>query len=130
VAVSNLASFNAGVLAFAQGNERTFRTIRNKVGLQGLAGLTLKTPVLTGRARANWQVSEGDPAQGDVENVDPTGGETISDGNGKIARAATYGVLYITNNLPYIERLENGWSRQAPGGMLELTFQELQSQFR
>ena len=32
--------------------------------------------------------------------------------------------INIYNNLPYIERLENGWSNQAPTGMIALSFKE------
>lgn len=129
MAVTNLRQFNAGVAAFARDNPKVFRVVRNKVALQGLTGVVRKTPVDTGRARGNWQVTEGSPASGDVDGTDRDGNGTINDGNGEIARADPFGVLYIANNLPYIERLENGHSQQAPGGMLELTFQELTSQF-
>lgn len=32
--------------------------------------------------------------------------------------------IFLTNNLPYIERLERGWSKQAPTGMVALTVAE------
>jgi hypothetical protein len=32
--------------------------------------------------------------------------------------------IYLTNNLPYIRRLEEGYSQQAPAGMVALTVQE------
>ena len=31
-------------------------------------------------------------------------------------------LVYIQNNKPYAERLENGWSDQAPQGIYGLTF--------
>ncbi|KAA5656825.1 hypothetical protein J471_5157, partial [Acinetobacter baumannii 1032359] len=31
-------------------------------------------------------------------------------------------LVYIQNNQPYAERLENGWSDQAPQGIYGLTF--------
>ncbi len=34
--------------------------------------------------------------------------------------------IYITNNLPYISKLENGSSKQAPNGMVNLTMNEVQ----
>lgn len=42
-------------------------------------------------------------------------------GAGKIKR------IYIANGLPYILRLENGWSKQAPAGMVAITLAELPS---
>jgi hypothetical protein len=36
-------------------------------------------------------------------------------------------VIYLQNSLPYALRLENGWSKQAPGGVLALTVNELEA---
>jgi len=36
-------------------------------------------------------------------------------------------VIYLTNNLPYAQRLEEGYSQQAPAGMVALTIQEFQA---
>ena len=36
--------------------------------------------------------------------------------------------IYIQNNLPYANRLENGWSNQAPAGMVALTIAEVEAQ--
>lgn len=30
-------------------------------------------------------------------------------------------VVYLTNSLPYAQRLEHGWSKQAPRGMVRLS---------
>ncbi len=129
MASTNFHAFNASIARFAKENPAKFKVVRDKLALQGLSGVVRKTPVDTGRARGNWQVSTGSPASGDIDNEDSNGNGTISDGNGTIVSAPPFGVVYIANNLPYIERLENGHSKQAPAGMLELTFQELQSQF-
>jgi hypothetical protein len=37
---------------------------------------------------------------------------------------------YITNNLPYAERLEYGWSGQAPSGMIRLSLAEFEQVLR
>jgi hypothetical protein len=44
----------------------------------------------------------------------------INEGNiREVAGAYTFGrKLFIRNNVPYIESLEDGTSRQAPGGMM------------
>lgn len=102
---------------------------KRAVGLQLLAGVVQKTPVDTGRARANWQVSTGAPAGGLIEGVDPSGGEAIARGAAALAQVQPGETIYISNNLPYILPLENGHSRQAPAGMVALTLAEIQSQF-
>lgn len=74
------------------------------------------TPVDTGRARGNWQATINTPATGSTEKTDKQGGATISAGSNAVSQAAG-NVFYITNNLPYIYRLEfEGWSKQAPSG--------------
>lgn len=85
--------------------------------LELFSGIIKSTPVDTGRARGNWQTSVGQPQGGTLER---TGMEaaltevqaTVPEGAGQL--------VYLSNNLPYIERLENGWSQQAPIGMVRI----------
>ncbi len=63
-----------------------------------------------GHYRANWQISRRNPATSEINSTSliPTA-EHINQ--------ATFGeTIYITNNAPYAERLENGWSQQRPSG--------------
>ena len=101
-----------------------------KICLDLLSGIVLKTPVDTGRARGNWQASIGNPRTDTIETTDPGGGKTITDGIEATGQA--YGnVFWITNTLPYIYRLEyEGWSKQAPMGMARLTIEEVRRQLR
>ena len=82
------------------------------------------TPADTGRARGNWQASVGRGATGVVSVVDRRSGEAkaIADVD-QTVRVAVGDLYYLTNNLPYIERLEYGWSKQAPGGMVRKNLQ-------
>ena len=89
--------------------------------------VVVKTPVDTGRARGNWVFGVGSPDASTTENTDKSGAKTISKMIGQIGRTGAGGVTYITNNLPYIKRLESGrWSGQAPNGMVRLTVREFQ----
>lgn len=109
--------------------ERVNQELR-KVALAVDQVLVLTTPVDTGRARSNWQVTIGAPATGTV-NAFPPSAKTDSIGvmgvsgtfavNAAIAATKNYdgGNIYITNNLPYIRRLNEGWSKQAPAGFVE-----------
>jgi hypothetical protein len=36
-------------------------------------------------------------------------------------------VFYLANNVPYAQRIEDGWSRQAPTGLVALTAMEFQN---
>jgi hypothetical protein len=80
-----------------------------------------------GRFRGNWDygVNSAPSAQFDV--IDNTGSISNDRVRAKITRDMAGKVHYIVNNLPYGERLENGWSRQAPHGMLGLTVIKFQS---
>ena len=85
-----------------------------------LNNLQLLSPVDTGRYRANHVVSFGSPDYRYTENKDGM----------SVAFSAITGmadnelpVVYIQNNLPYAERIENGWSDQAPNGVYSLSYE-------
>jgi len=79
-----------------------------------------------GHARANWQHSEGMLASKEFDVIDKTG--EVSKGRiaATLPKQAAGKVHYISNSVPYIQRLEDGWSRQAPNGMVALTVREFQ----
>ena len=114
--------------------------IVRKVCLDLSSSIVLKTPVDTGRARANWQMTIGQPASGTVETVDKRGRSTIAAGRDAVKQAPG-NVFWITNNLPYISVLEyglyndgpnttGGFSKQAPNGMVRISIRELNSALR
>lgn len=92
-----------------------------KLTLDITANLIEDTPVDTGWARANWVPSIGRPTrgvEGSRENV------TRSRQEAGQARVLGFdirrtGIVYVTNNVPYIEALNDGSSSQAPAGFVE-----------
>lgn len=80
-----------------------------------------------GRFRANWQYGDGSIPSGTIAAVDPSGAATINNLSVGIPSEAAGKVHYLINRLPYGPRLENGWSRQAPYGMVHLTVIEFQA---
>lgn len=101
-----------------------------KLALEALSRLVIRTPVLTGRARANWNLSLNTPDDSfSMSDVDPGGGATIDAGFSTLLQLAPFELVWITNNLPYIEFLEDGGSGQAPEGMVAVTVAELESEF-
>ncbi len=98
-----------------------------KIALELFSRVILKTPVDTGRARANWQVSIGSLPNGTLQLEDKTGQATISAATARTAGVEAGDVIYLSNNLPYAERLEDGYSLQAPAGMVSLSVQEFQA---
>lgn len=90
-----------------------------------------KTPVDTGRARANWQFGDGAMTSGTLDETDKTGDPTKDRLEEEILRSRVGGVTYIQNNLPYALRLEYGWSRiQAPNGMVRTSMAEVDQEIR
>ena len=89
--------------------------------LKVLRGVVLSTPVDTGRAKGNWRVGVNvDPTE-EINREDKAGAITISVGAGQIESAKGIGLaeIFVSNNLPYIERLNDGYSAQAPAKFVE-----------
>lgn len=97
-----------------------------KIALELFSRVILKSPVDTGRFRANWQVAIGSIPSGTLELDDRSGTATISKATATTAGVKAGDVIYLVNNLPYAQRLEDGYSGQAPAGMVGLTVQEFQ----
>jgi hypothetical protein len=69
-------------------------------------------------------VSIGSPAAGVKDLIDKDGSATIAAHASVIGIAKAGQVQYLVNNLPYAQRIEQGWSRQAPVGLVALTVVE------
>lgn len=123
-----MSTFNLDISNFIDKTSKTADAEVRKICLDLLTGIVLKTPVDTGRARANWFTSIGSPSANITEATDPSGSSSISSSMSAISKA-TGNVLWITNNLPYIYRLEfEGWSKQAPAGMVRVTVNDIARQ--
>lgn len=87
-----------------------------------------KSPVDTGRFRANWQHGFTSPAVGVLDVMDRSGANSMT-GITAGATANPIGVHFISNNLPYAQALENGSSQQAPLGIVGITAVEFKDIF-
>ena len=107
-----------------------FGEVPEKVVRGTLLGLTnrivKRSPVDTGRFRNNWQASTGTPATNQVQGTDKTGNKAVDAARTQVNKLEMGQDFYLSNNLPYAHRLEFGWSKQAPSGMLRLSIAELQ----
>jgi hypothetical protein len=120
-----------------------------------ILGVVLRTPVLSGRARASWNVSIGsmdlsipEPGKGQYGHLTPEKAVAA------LQDLGLYDVVWISSGLPYITVLEyggypnppaigtwnpklkqfeirsaGGFSKQAPAGMLRITLDELEELF-
>lgn len=94
------------------------------VAMEMFTRVVMRSPVDTGRFRSNWMLTINADTEATRDDTDPSG--MVAYGAALAAmEAVKLGDRIVTqNNLPYAERLENGWSKQAPTGMVALTVQE------
>ena len=128
-----MAKWSLDMRSYAKKKGVEFKEVRKAYAFALYSSIVQKTPVDTGRARGNWNISTGQvdsttrPEQktpqysSSAQMPEPKGDEPI----------------YISNNLPYITTLEyggypknpkggngkteNGYSKQAPNGMVGVT---------
>lgn len=106
-----IINFNAAVT-------KEIDTIYRDIALELHRRIVNKTPIDTGRAKANWNLSSGSP---DTTVTDSTTPNSPNIGSPK----AGVDELWIANYLHYIYALEFGHSSQAPSGMVVLSMQEM-----
>jgi hypothetical protein len=122
----SLIKFEADLRAFAKIVDVNQATVVKKIAMDLWTAITLKTPVDTGRARAGWGLSIGTP----IIPTPPTGSyppngqaplplPDISAINGRQ-------IVYILNNVDYVQHLEDGTSQQAPAGMVRISIAEIE----
>lgn len=111
--------------------------IVRQVGLAVDQALVLATPVDTGRARSNWIVSLNRPVNTPInpyapiaQGTDPSKSSeranaqaALQQGQNVIARRQSEQTIYITNNVDYINNLNEGSSAQAPAMFVQQAVQ-------
>ena len=97
-------------------------TVVQKATFDLFSAVVLKTPVDSGRFRANWNCTQSAADFSTTDNTDPArAGQQAQ----KSLNFAAGGIVYFVNGLPYGPRLEyEGWSRQAPTGMVRVSIAE------
>lgn len=119
-------SFSADVKTWTKKAETKNRDVMLLSSLELFRRIIFRTPVDTGRLRANWQCSLNDPIQFTTINTDAEGGSTVSNVESAIANADWNDIIYLTNNVTYGYDIEvNGRSRvKAPQGMVRISVEE------
>ena len=146
------SDFALDLSQFAEKAGEAANAVISKICLDLAYAIVLKTPVDTGRARANWQASIGQPVSHTMEFGGDTGSNAVAPNKSRAsefakanAEAAAFqapgNVFYISNNLPYIASLEfglyrpgpntvGGFSKQAPSGMVRISINEISRALR
>lgn len=105
-------------------------------GMRDCAGTVARsviggTPADTGRARSNWSAQMDEAARGLIPAYVPGRAGSTAQENARAATQAavakiahfdidTHKSIHITNNLPYIRSLNDGHSKQAPAGFVQM----------
>lgn len=102
--------------------------LARKVALAADQAVVSATPVDKGRARSNWIAQIGSAPSDIIEAYAPGEGGSTAAQNTQAAQAQAEAVIrnyrygdeiHITNNLPYIQRLNDGYSPQAGANFVE-----------
>jgi len=126
--MGNLATLAQMLRERANNIGKTSNDIKKKVVLAIVNDLVYHTPVDTSQALSNWQVSIGAPKTDFIAAYyEGEGGSTQKSSAAEAIRVATNllknvqpgQTVFITNNAPYIEQLNNGSSAKAPAGFVE-----------
>lgn len=121
--------------------ERPSREVVASAGIQIFTSVIQRTPVDTGRARGNWNASlntlDGSVSESKAED------QAIESVNKRASELELGDSFSLSNGLPYIRKLEyggypqpgtdktvNGFSAQAPAGMVGVTVTEFKRAVR
>lgn len=122
-------SFSLDVSKWAAQTTADIATVVRKTTLDMFGRIIMRSPVDTGRFRNNWYASIGKPSGSANEGTDPSGAGSLARVNAAAIEYKLGDTIWMSNNLKYAWRLETGWSKQAPAGMVAITVAEFQSIF-
>lgn len=126
--MTDIGGFSKRMKIRAKQLDKNMNKAVREVALIADREVVLQTPVDTGRARSNWIVSLGSPSREQQDAYTPgQGGSTGADNAraaleqaaAEISRRQPGQDINISNNLPYIGRLNEGYSAQAPAGFVQ-----------
>lgn len=117
-------------------SEADLRKVIRSISLEAFSRIIKKTPVDTGRARQNWFCTLDKPSKEVTNDTSKDAGAVITDASKTVKKYDLKNKLYLSNNVPYIQVLENGtypdgdkteegYSKQAPEGMVKITMAEM-----
>lgn len=138
-----MTTFSVPLAQLAEKLKADVNLVVQKTTVQVFSAVVQKTPVDSGRARANWNISRGAPDATTTESTDQARGQAEAN---KALGIPAGGVVFLSNGLPYARVLEyglypnppkkgtgktaGGFSRQAPAGMVRTTAAEFDDYVR
>jgi hypothetical protein len=127
---ASVERFNHSVAKFTKGltGDRFF-VFYKRLSFQVLRDVVFLTPVDTGRAKGNWQLTIGSPSDATFSVDEANARDPVAEGFATLNSLQGLDVVWISNNMPYIGYLERGSSKNAPQGMVTLTLNHISEGF-
>ena len=120
-----MTRFAIDISNFVDRTKEKLDLVVRKVTLEVFTGVIMRTPVETGRARGNWATAAAViPSGFDPEKKDKGGAATVAAMTQIVGTMVAGDIMNLANSVPYILRLEEGHSGQAPAGMVVTTLKE------
>ena len=119
-------SFALDVSKFVEKAKKNPEKVMRQVSIKLFSAIIKASPVDTGRFRMNWMASGGTPAFGVTDATDKSGNAAIGNATSFVLNATDWRDFTLANNLPYAQRLEYGWSQQAPQGFVRVNVSRFQ----
>ena len=103
------------------------RRFTDEIAVDLWSRIILRTPVDIGIARGGWIASLGEPSEFSPIRIDKEGSATIAEAIAVLSPTRNpFEPLFLSNNVIYIQPLEDGHSRiQAPQGMVAVSLEEV-----
>jgi hypothetical protein len=145
--VATLIQFSRNIRKLGSRIENNSLILTKRIAKRTLISLVEGTPVDEGNARSNWRVSLGNPTRSIIPAYSP--GKKLGIGERQNARATIQNgiaiinqlrvglkrgtgqagtALFITNSIPYLGRLRNGYSSQQPNDWVEVALIQAQAE--
>lgn len=124
--MANPRGFAKKMRAWADDIPKQVNEVKKQVASEIILQVVPATPVLTGQARSNYHTAINEPDRSILAFGPFTkdGYRSIAQMRQVIPRVKPGEPLYITNNLPYIYKLNDGSSKQAPKNFIEIAINE------
>jgi len=125
---TNLSAFNQALTKSVKKINGDMADWYTTVILETFRRIDRRTPVDTGLAQWNWQITIGMAAAGVLSGESSGGqlGSVFEREAGKLVGIPPFSIVFITNNVEYISYLEyHKRSPQHPEGMVEITLSEM-----
>ena len=141
--MATLVQFSRNIRRRGSQIENSGVRIVKRASKRALESLVRNTPVDKGVARSNWRVGIGAPTRSVISAYSPgrhlgigenaNASAAIAAGNARINSVKNSGgslgtAVYISNATPYIEKLNNGYSGQAPAGFVQTAVAEARAE--